>query len=198
MFNGMWTMDRSVPAMPKGLMHMFSNRLRIARSWLASFFRREWRPEHYPIRVREQAGVPDEARWCAYVLSWPGPVGLGRTGVEARAALEASLRDIARKRREDGKPVPRPGTGLPIRFASTERIDADPALLGEFITRVLGFGADDPVFISDESTIGDFGDADRVSEIRSNIQEHFGVTVDQSDPVRIADVLERIRERREA
>jgi hypothetical protein len=50
--------------------------------------------------------------------------------------------------------MPRPGTGLPIETASTARIEADPALLSEFIIKVLGFGADDPVFISDPPRSG--------------------------------------------
>jgi hypothetical protein len=48
------------------------------------------------------------------------------------------------------------------------------------------------------SVIGDFGDDERVAEIRSNIRVHFGVTVDGPEPVFIADVLERIRGRHEA
>ena len=92
--------------------------------------------------------------------------------------------------------MPRPGTGLPIETASTARIEADPALLSEFIIKVLGFGADDPVFISDESCLCDFGDEEVVDGIRANIQEHFGLTLDQPEPVVIADVLEAIRQRR--
>jgi len=92
--------------------------------------------------------------------------------------------------------MPRPGTGLPIETASTARIEADPALLSEFIITVLGFGADDPVFISDESCLCDYGDEEVVDGIRANIQEHFGLTLDQPEPVVIADVLEAIRQRR--
>ena len=66
--------------------------------------------------------------------------------------------------------MPRPGTGLPIETAGTAGIEADPALLSEFIVKVLG--------------------------IRANIQEHFGLTLDQPEPVVIADVLEAIRQRR--
>ena len=179
-------------------MNTLSQQLRIGKSWLASFLRSEWHPEHYPIAVREQVGVPDEARWCARVLNWPGPVGLGPAKQQARAALEANLRAIATRRRAEGKPMPRPGTGLPIEFASTVRVDANPALLTEFITKALGFRPDDPVFISDDSSICDFGDDERVLEIRAKIREHFGVTVDQPEPVRIADVLEAIRGRHEA
>jgi len=92
--------------------------------------------------------------------------------------------------------MPRPGTGLPIEFSSSARIEADPALLSEFIIKVLGFGADDPVFISDESCLCDFGDEEVIDGIRANIQEHFGLTMDQPEPVVIADVLEAIRKRR--
>jgi hypothetical protein len=179
-------------------MNTLSQKLRIAKSWLASFLRSEWRPEHYPMTVREQVGVPDEARWCARVLNWPGPVGLGPTEQQALAALEANLHAIATKRQAEGKPMPRPGTGLPIQFASTAKVSADLALLSEFTMKALGFRPDDPVFISDESSICDFGDDERVVEIRANIREHFGVTVDQPEPVRIADVLEAIRRRHEA
>jgi hypothetical protein len=172
--------------------------LRIAKSWLASLFRSEWRPEHYPIAVRVQVEAPEEARWCAHVLNWPGPVGLGSTKQQARAALETSLRAIAASRLTEGKSMPRPGTRLPIEFASTARVEGDPALLSEFITKALGFGPDDPVFISDESSICDFGDDERVQEIRANIREHFDLAVDRPEPVRIADVLEAIRRKHEA
>ena len=187
---------RSALAKPLGLMDTLSQQLRIAKSWLASFLRSEWRPEHYPMAVREQVGVPEESRWCARVLNWPGPVGLGPTKQQAHAALETNLRAIGAKRRAEGKRMPRPGTGLPIEFASTARVEADSTLLTEFITQALGFGPDDPVFISDESSICDFGDDERVLEIRANIREHFGVAVDQPEPVRIADVLEAIRRTR--
>jgi hypothetical protein len=72
------------------------------------------------------------------------------------------------------------------------------ALLNQFITKALGFGPDEPVFISDESSIYDFGDDERVREIRANIREHFGVGGDRPEPVRIADILEAIRGKHEA
>lgn len=172
--------------------------LRVAASWLASFVRSEWRPEHYPIVVREHVGVPDEARWFARVLNWPGPVGLGPTRHEARSALEEQLRAIASHRRETGMAMPRPGTSVPVEFASTARVSSDPTLLSAFVTEALGFAPGDPVFISDETTIGDFGDDERVREIRERVRERFGVVVDVPEPVRVADVLDEIRERRSA
>jgi len=177
-------------------MSKLTQRLRIVTCWLASFLRREWQPEHYPVHVREQKGVPDEARWCARILNWPGPVGLGSTRREALAALEHTLRAIAAERSVSGTPMPRPGTRVPILFASTARVSADPDLLDEFITSALGFGARAPVFISDESSLSDFGGEERVAEIRARIRANFGVVVDQPEPVLVADVLDWIREAR--
>jgi hypothetical protein len=91
--------------------------------------------------------------------------------------------------------MPRPGASVPVAFASATRVNADPDLLEAFITKALGFEVGDPVFISDESSIDHFGDEERVEEIRQNIREHFGVTLEPSASLRIADVLERIRAR---
>lgn len=171
---------------------------RIVVAWLASFVRPEWKAEHYPIEIRAQEGVPPEARWYARVLNWPGPVGLGTTKDEARTALLANVREIATKRRQDRKPMPRPGTGLPIEFASTARVQADPALLEDFIVHVLGFGPNDPVFTSDESSISDFGDDDRIGEIRRRVEERYGIVITEPEPVLIADVLDRVRKGKKA
>jgi hypothetical protein len=91
--------------------------------------------------------------------------------------------------------MPRPGTGLPIEFASTTRVLKDPALLEDFIINILGFTHSDPVFISDESSINDFGDDDRIIEIRRKIKEHYGIIIKESEPLFIADLLDRVREK---
>jgi hypothetical protein len=108
------------------------------------------------------------------------------------------LQEINTTRLKSGKAMPRPGTGLPIEFASTSRVEAVPALLEDFIIHVLGFGPSDPVFISDESSISDFGDDERVAEIRRRIEEHYGVVISEPEPVLVANVLDRVRERQKA
>jgi len=90
--------------------------------------------------------------------------------------------------------MPRPGTRVPIEFATATRVQSDPELLADFIINVLGFQPGAPVFISDVSAISDFGDEGRVAEIRSRIGEHYGVYVTEAEPVLVADVLDRIRE----
>lgn len=94
---------------------------------------------------------------------------------------------------KSGRHTPRPGTGQSIEFASTTRVNADPGLLDDFIVHVLGFGPGDPVFISDESCICDFGDDSRIAEIRERISKHYGFLITQPEPVLIADVLDRVR-----
>jgi hypothetical protein len=172
---------------------MITQHYRIIVSWLTSFVQREWKPEYYPIDIRAQKNVPPESKWFARVLNWPGPAGLETTKEEARVALLNNLREIAQRRRQEGKSMPRPGTGLPIEFASTTRVMSDPDLLEDFIIHVLGYSLSDPIFISDESTISDFGDNERITEIRQKIESHYGYHIEELEPVLIADVLDRVR-----
>ena len=174
-------------------MYTPSQRWRIARSWLLSFLRSDRLPEHYPIDIREQSGVPLESTWFAHVLNWPGPSGLGSTKQLARQALLRTLQEIAAERWSRGEAMPRPGSFVPVEFASAERVNADPELLEEFIVKALGFNAGDPVFISDQTSIEDFGDELEVELIRTRIHQHFGVAVPAAGPTSVADLLVRIR-----
>ena len=176
-------------------MYTIAQHVQIGVSWLASFFRANWEPEHYPIELRLQKDVPPEAAWAARVPTWPGPIGFGATKSEARTALLKNLRDIAMARRKNGMSMPRPGTRVPIEFASTARVQSVPDLLEDFTVHVLGFGPADPVFISDASSVSDFGDENCVAEIRQRIKDRYGVVVTEPEPVLIADVLDRIRAR---
>lgn len=170
-----------------------SQYLRIAACWLLSFFRSPWEPGHYPIATREQSGVPPGSTWFAYVLNWPGPSGLGATEQEAKEALVKVLREITATRWSNGQAMPRPGTGLPIEFASAERVNQDPAVLDDFVVKALGFTLGDPVFISDMSSLEDFGDEDHVRVIKDRILKHYGVEVKPDDSTLIADILVRVR-----
>jgi len=138
-----------------------------------------------------------EAKWSARVLNWPGPTGLGKTEDEARSALIDSLHAISIYRLKTGQSMPRPGAKVPIEFASATRVNADTALLDDFIEQVLGFGPDEGVFISDLSSIGDFGDDDEVARIKARIEQLYGMAITESGPILVADILERVRALRE-
>ena len=178
-------------------MNSNSQRLLIVTKWFASYLRPQWLPHHYPIALKAQSGVGPESAWFARVLNWPGPTGLGSTEMEARAALVAALVQIQSARKINGQAMPRPGSRVPIAFASTSRVQARPEILQDFVVNVLGFTLSDPVFISDESSIEDFGDAVEISRIRNRIQEHYGITIDERSPNFVADILERVRAKNE-
>src|SRR5689334_2542058 len=121
-------------------MYSLQEKALIASKWLASFFRSEWKLVHYPVRVRENGeNVTSDQQWLAQILNWPGPAGVGATKEEAVAKLGERLESIRTYRRTNQENMPRPGSKVPIQFASTDRILADPALHDDFITRVLGF-----------------------------------------------------------
>jgi hypothetical protein len=174
-------------------MYTLKEKALIYWKWILSFGTREWDISHYPVRVRAngQSSEPGTA-FVAHILNWPGPIGLGETRGKAFERLRDDLEEI-RKHRDQ---MPRPGTHVPIEFSSTARVDSNVPLLGDFISRVLGFSRNDPVFISDESSLYDFGDEAKVQELTRTIRDTYAVDV--SDIVKgsgnIADILERITE----
>lgn len=177
-------------------MYSFTERTQIALKWLASFTKTQWRFPDYPRRVRQNKVEDPAIAWMAQFLNWPGPVGLGASPAEALTKLETMFEEIRLARERNGELLPRPGTAEPIRFASSDRVTASPALLEDFVVRILGFGPNDPVFISDESSLLDFGSEDGdVERYCGLIRSNYGVEVSDLKWLVIADILERIRQR---
>ena len=69
----------------------------------------------------------------------------------------------------------------------------DPKLYDDFIIRILGFKPEDPVFISDQSSLGDFGDESHVDELRKRILDIYGVDVSDLKYGLVCEILERIQ-----
>jgi hypothetical protein len=86
-----------------------------------SHVKREWELADYPVRMRVQKDVPDENRYWARVLGW-NIDGLGSTPVEAMRELRRCYQMRKAALAEEGKTVPRPGTKVPIQFASQDRV----------------------------------------------------------------------------
>jgi hypothetical protein len=87
---------------------------------------------------------------------------------------------------------------VPIKFASSSRVEEDPLVLEHFVGHIFEFKPDDPWFISDESSLEDFGDHDRVQGFKDRIREHYGIELRPEDSTRIADILVRVRSRHDA
>lgn len=174
-------------------MYPLPQRALMAWKWCASFATRDWGLRHYPVWIRRNPVEEPEMAWVAQILGWPGPIGFGATREAARQAVGQHFDLLRAERLARGEALPRPGTREPVRFAAADRVHADPELLRRFIEEVLEFPPGSPVFLSDQSSLHDFGPDDEVERLRGKIRAVFGVeTADLQDSV-IADILERIR-----
>jgi hypothetical protein len=166
--------------------------LLIALKWLLSYLRKDWELNDYPIRLRAQHNVPDEIAWHARVLNWLGPTGLGSTQEQALSDLHANLRLAREERARNNQAMPRPGEKVPLQFASAVSVDADPALLDDFIENILGISPSG-IFISDLSSLGDFGIVEDVEVLKQRIFDRYEIEITEPETVLVADILERVR-----
>ena len=166
--------------------------LQVVAGWkrFTSYFKREWTVRDYPIRFRRQP--PDSGNysgprfksfpWEASVIGWPAMSGDGNTKQEAFQALTQRLSAF-------GKPLPRPGTGVPIEFSKTDRIDKHSALADDFVKRILELPW---AWISNSSTLWDFHTRESNSALHAKIRDVYGVDVSDISSGNLADILDRI------
>ncbi len=172
----------------------WSARLLARWKYLLSFRKSDWDLGDYPIVVRKQddAGdtFGDEVRfsspaYVARVVNWTGLDGFGGTCAEALA----SLRERFIKECERRSAKPRPGTDVPLKFASEERIAARQALADEFVRDVLGV---EDAWLSDESCLWHFTLGGSLEEYYAKILLFYGVDVRDMPDGNIAQILDRI------
>jgi hypothetical protein len=139
-----------------------------AAKYLASFRKREWDLEDYPVRVRFQQGKgPREfTGWVAQIQRW----WLAGSGSTPEAALQQLRDNLVAAKREGNHP--RPGTRPPIRFASAERLERHGAFAYEFVERVTGIC---PMFMSDQSSLADFVDGPELKDVTRKISLLYNV-----------------------
>jgi len=89
------------------------------------------------------------------------------------------------------KDLPRPGTKVPLNFATRSRVDQHAELAKDFIKRVLGI---EWAWISDESSLGDFHDEESNDKLVQKIRSTYGVDVANIAGGNLADILDRIAE----
>jgi predicted RNase H-like HicB family nuclease len=167
--------------------------------WVLSFRVREWTLADYPVVIRRQSFHAESPydnnprfkshQWRVLVVNWATMDGTGDTREEALADLRSAF--LARKARlaEEGKPLPRPGTSVPIQFASRERVSDYPDLAQDFIHRVLG---PEWAFISDESCLWHFHAEENNDTLIAKILEIYGVDVSDIESGNLGEILDRI------
>jgi hypothetical protein len=183
---------------PRRLSRRLTDGARMAWKRALSYRKRQWEFEDYPIVVRRQSfdSLPDDAehesRYWARVLGWL----IDETAPTEPEAL-AKLRDRYEIRKqlrvEEGKPIPRPGTKVPIQFASRKLVDGHKGLAEDFIRRVLQL---EWAFISDESSLWDFTVDKSIKGFQDRISLIYGATVHDIESGNIAEILARIASHR--
>ena len=167
------------------------NQFRAGWKFCLSFTKREWGLHDYPLSIREQEIDPTytgtrwkQQRYMAFIVNW-GMCGAGDTPTEALRGLEAVFETAKRNRPR----MPRPGTRVPVQFATQKRVSAHPELAADFIRRILGL---EWVWISDESSLWDFHGEDTNDALHAKIKQGYGVDVSDIQSARLWEILERI------
>ena len=117
--------------------------------------------------------------------------GFGNSKEEAYQNLKKRLEN---KLEEDGF-LPRPGTKVPIEFASTEEIEECSDIVNDFLEKVLGFDEEKAVFISDESSLWDFHREDSNEKYYKKIKDVYGVDVSDIKDGNLLKIFKRIGNR---
>jgi len=170
----------------------------LAAAWkfCLSFRRSEWELNDYPVVVREQktdqgygASRFQQQRYLARVVKWWVLTGGGDTAQQVVRELTVQFDKIKTDWQHRGKPLPRPGTEVPIEFAPSEHVHAHSELTEDFIRRVLGL---DWAFVSDGSSLWDFHTNETNDALHAKIKETYGVDVSDIESGNLAEILDRI------
>lgn len=182
--------------MDSGFPVKVKNTVRAGWKCFLSLFKKDWELSDYPIAIREHEIDRDyvgtrlkQHRYSAQIVNWWVVSGMGDTKGEAVQELGKMFANMKANRVKDRKRLPRPGTHVPIEFASRERVDAHAALAEDFVRRVLNL---DWAYISDDSSLWDFHSSDDNQELIAKIGEVYGVDVSDFESAKLWQILDRI------
>jgi len=165
---------------------------------LLSFRKPDWELKDYPVVIRGMRTDLDfgckeprfkQERYLARVVNWWVLTGGGDTRADAMRDLATRFDTLKAEWQREGRPMPRPGTRVPIRFAAQERVKAHPELRDDFVRRVLGL---EWAWISDESSLSDFHTDETSEALNAKIAEVYGVNVSDIQSGNLAEILDRI------
>jgi hypothetical protein len=175
----------------------FSNQLRAFWKFCLSFHKHDWDLDDYPVVFRTQKPDPGSIfhssrftlhHYLASIVNWH-LTGGGDSREEALQKLSDTFAAAKAKKRETGEPLPRPGTRVPIEFASQDRVNSHPALSDDFIHSVLEI---ESAWISDESSLWDFHTDETNDALCARIKEIYGVDVSDIKSGRLCEIFDRI------
>ena len=186
-------MNAPLDKLHNGLLH-----IKAGLKYLLSFTKDDWTVNDYPICFRhfkasEENPSPGRLQlipWSAQIINWWQMDGHGDT-------KEAALADLAAKfqvRKDKGEPLPRPGTGLPLEFAPTEKVSLHWAIAEDFFRRILEMNYEE-CWISDESSLWDFHGEESNEHLHQKVWESYRVNISDIEDGNLVRIFERIENR---
>jgi hypothetical protein len=173
----------------------FANKSKAIWKFVLSFRKRSWILNDYPVWIRKQE--PDTAfiasrfkqyQYHASIVGWTLSGG-GDSLAAAIDELNSNFEKIKAKKMEQSKPLPRPGTTVPIEYASQDRVNLHSDLEQDFIRRVLDL---EWAWISDESSLWDFHEEETNNRLNEKIMEVYGIDVSDIESGNLSEIFERI------
>ena len=159
-----------------------------ALKWIKSFFRSEWTLEDYPLKYEKWSDDPDDSqRWSVRVIKWWALAGVGAS----RAMAFEDLRESFAAAREEFEVLPRPGTDVLIEFAPDDELRRYWGVTSRIVSEVLGLDPDG-IFISDETSLWDFANAEGVVKYQAQILELFGENISHIEDGNLAEIAKFI------
>ena len=157
--------------------------------WVRSFFVASRTVRDYPIRIRRNVFPGEKATpttpYVAEVMGWWVHAGIGKTPAEAVEELGRQLETFSQHR-----PMPRPGTRVPLRAAPMERIGRHPEIVAELANFLLDT---DLYLFTDQTALCHFGDAHELAE---NLSRYYGITIPDPESALLVDIVDMIAQRR--
>ncbi|MDQ0059985.1 hypothetical protein [Paenibacillus harenae] len=160
--------------------------------FLFSFFKSNWNLQDYPIEFRQQQLLNlSEYPWEARIINWYWMNGDGQSKTEAYLKLKEKFN----KYKSEGHLLPRPGRKIQLTYASVERMDQYENEAVHFFKEILEMDYYE-MFVSDKTSMYDFCWTDEMlNEKYIQIQEIYGVQIEDIEGLMIADILQRISRR---
>lgn len=163
--------------------------------FLLSFTKRDWKFQDYPIKKWRNKNAQDAGiAYGAGIQDWFAMIGHGATPDEALQNLKENFES----RKGSDSTLPRPGTKVPIRFASTEMIAPYTDVARDFLKRIYnldydqGFYSDGSALVYFEPTEGS-PEQCRVSTIE-RVLEVYSVDISDLYDEPLWKILKRISE----
>ena len=140
-----------------------------------SYTKTNWEINDYPLRYKKQNAtgqynIGEEKPWVVQIINWWTLTGIGDTKQEAYENLKSNLKNYLKC-----NSAPRPGTNVPLIFADTSQIDALESVAPDFFEKILDLNYYE-CFISDESSLSDFGMNDDETLRKINTIYNIGLT----------------------